>query len=218
MKSGSTFLGVFLVFLMIVAFVHLFAQFAFYGTGYEGFAEKGITGLAVDDTDSDGGLPISEMILFLEWGLILLGVIFVYVKYNIDLKKELGRLSLVKEKKHFFGGTQLDNFYGLLKEIKHFRLSNAAKVFDVNSEVIEDWAQSLETAKVAELAYPRIGGPEIRLIEGACPVKSGDDEEDEENGDEKEKEESESEEDKKVEKERNADKLREKIKKVEEKR
>ncbi|MBU0907053.1 MAG: hypothetical protein KKD18_02985 [Nanoarchaeota archaeon] len=178
MKSRPTFLGVFIVVLVIVAIVHMFIQLAFYGTGYKGFAEKGITGLAVEGSQSDGGFPISEVILFLEWGLIFLGMVFVYAKHKIDLKKELVYLNLLKDKKHFHGGTELDNFYELLKEMKHFRLSNAAKVFNVDADVIEDWAQSLETARVAELTYPRIGGPEIHFIEGVSPrLGSGDEEE-----------------------------------------
>jgi hypothetical protein len=185
MKSRPTFLGVFLVFLVIVALSHLFIHLAFYGTGYRGFAEKGITGLAVEGSEADGGLPISEIILFLEWGLIFLGVVFVYAKHKIDLKKEYSYLALLKQKKHFSGGTELDRFYELLKDMKHFRLATAAKVFDVDVEVVEDWAQSLESSKVAELTYPRIGGPEIRLIEGASPKYGrSDDEEIEEEADE----------------------------------
>ncbi|MBS3076881.1 hypothetical protein J4233_01280 [Candidatus Pacearchaeota archaeon] len=182
MKSRLTFLSVFLVFLVIVALAHMFIQIAFYGTGYKGFAEKGITGLAVEGSEANG-LPISEVILFLEWGLIFLGVVFVYAKHNIDLKKEYTYLALLKEKKHFSGGTELDRFYELLKEMKHFRLATAAKVFDVDTEIVEDWAQSLESSKVAELTYPRIGGPEIKLIEGALPRN-----EESEEGSEEEKE------------------------------
>ena len=77
----------------------------------------------------------------------------------------------------------MDRFYELLKEMKHFRLATAAKVFDVDTEIVEDWAQSLESSKVAELTYPRIGGPEIKLIEGALPRN-----EESEEGSEEEKE------------------------------
>ncbi|MFH1803146.1 MAG: hypothetical protein ABH864_06905 [archaeon] len=226
MKSKATFLGVFLVLLVIVALAHLFVQLAFYGTGYEGFAEKGITGLAVDDSDSGGGFPISEMILFLEWGLIFLGVVFVYAKHRIDLKKEFGYLNLLKQKKHFSGGTELDNFYELLRDMKHFRLSTAAKVFDVDSEVMEDWAQSLELAKVAELTYPRVGGPEINLIEGSKPERVMRDKDEENDAKEREdakgksvkSEETKVEKDKKVEKKDNVEKKKEESKKLEGKR
>lgn len=185
MKRKVNFLGVFIVFLVTVAIGHIALHLTFYGTGYSGFAEKGITGLAVESSESEGSLPISEIILFLEWGLIFLGMIFVYAKYKIDIGKELTYLELLKKKKHFHDGTELDNFYELLKEIKRFRLSNAAKVFDVDPEVVEDWAQSLETAKVAELTYPRIGGPEIRI---ANHKESPDNEEEEEKEESKKEE------------------------------
>lgn len=165
MKRKLTFLGAFLVLLVIVALAHAFVHLTFYGTGYEGFAKRGLTGMAVEGSDTEeSGLPVSEIILFLEWGLIFLGAIFVYAKHKIDLKKELDYLTMLKQKKHFHGGTELDNFYELLKEMKHFRLSNASKVFDVDYDIIEDWAHSLETAEVAELTYPRIGGPEVHLV------------------------------------------------------
>jgi hypothetical protein len=198
MKSRPTFLGVFLFFVALVALVHLFVHLAFYGTGYRGFAEKGITGLAIEGSDSNGVLPISEIILFLEWGLIFLGIVFVYAKHRIDLRKEYVYLSLLKQKKNLSGGTELDRFYDLLNEMKHFRLTSAAKVFDVDVEVIEDWAQSLEAGGVAELTYPRIGGPEIWLIEGASPKKNMGEEETE-NG---------TEEDKKIEKNKGVEKLK----------
>jgi hypothetical protein len=164
MKSKPNFLGVFLVFLVVLAIAHLITYLAFYGTGYKGFAEKGISGLAIGENSGSGSFPISEIILFLEWGLIILGAIVVYAKHKLDLKKEIYGLNMLKEKKHFKGGTELDNFYELLRDMKHFRLSTASKVFNVDIDIIEDWARSLETGKVAELAYPRIGGPEIRII------------------------------------------------------
>lgn len=179
MKRRPTFLGVFIVFLVIVAIGHMSLHLAFYGTGYSGFAEKGITGLAVENSETEGNIPISEIILFLEWGLIFLGMLFVYAKHKIDIRKEFTYLDILKKKKHFHDGTELDNFYELLKDMKHFRLTNAAKAFDVEIEVVEDWAQSLETAKVAELTYPRIGGPEIRIIEGAKPSTEREQEEEE---------------------------------------
>lgn len=163
MKSRPTFLGAFLSLLVVVALSHLVIHMAFYG--HEVFAKRGLTGMAIESSKAEG-LPISEVILFLEWGLIFLGVLFVYAKHKVDLKKEYVYLDLLKQKKHFSGGTEIDKFFELLQEMKHFRLATAAKVFDVDIDLVEDWARSLESSKVAELTYPRIGGPEIWLVEG----------------------------------------------------
>jgi len=179
MKKRANFLGVFLMLLIFVALVHMVLHLVFYGTGYKGFAEKGITGLAVEDSEASIGLPISEFILFLEWGLIFLGMIFFYVKHKIDVKKEYDYLILLKQKRPFSGGTELDRFYELLKEMRHFRLATAAKVFDVDFEVVEDWAKSLESSKVAELTYPRIGGPEIHFVESSSFVEESGEENEE---------------------------------------
>jgi len=149
----------------------MFIHLAVYEGSIGGIFSGGISGFAVDETPVDGkssgffGLQLSELILFMEWGLILLGVIFVYAKHKIDLKKEFHDLETMKASKHFSKGTEIDNFYDLLKEMKHFRLSTAAKVFDVDEEVVEDWAKSLESGRMAALNYPRIGGPEIMMKE-----------------------------------------------------
>lgn len=170
----------FLIFVGVLAVGHLLAHLYFYGGE---FHFSGIAGFAVDESDVDGEesfrFPLSEIILFFEWALILMGILFVYAKHKIDLKKEYHDLEILKNKMHFTKGTELDNFYELLKRVGHFRLSTAARVFDVDEEIIESWAKSLETGKFAELTYPRIGGPEVRL------KKVGQGENDEEN-DEKE--------------------------------
>lgn len=172
MRKRPGFAGIFLILIVVIAVVHLFVQLAFFGTGIEGFAEHGISGLAVDGSETMTGniwsrisSSTSTIILFAEWGLILLGILFVYAKHRVDLKKEYHDLKLLKEKKNFSKGTELDNFYELLKESKHFRLSTAATIFDVDEDIIEDWAKTLESGKLATLTYPRIGGPEILLRE-----------------------------------------------------
>lgn len=172
MRYKPNFLSLFLFFLVVLSVSHLIVHLTFYGTGVHGFAERGISGFAVEGEKLVGGsMPISEIILFLEWGAVFLVVITVYSKHRIDLKKELGQLKALKESKHFSEGTELDNFYELLKDAKHFRLATAAQVFDVDLEVVEDWSKSLESGKFAELTYPRIGGPEIKIIEEVKPEK-----------------------------------------------
>lgn len=164
MQKGQRFISFFAIFLVALALGHMFIQIAFFGTGIRGVAEKGISGLAVQDSQNTRfNLSLSTIILFAEWGLILLGFVFVYVKHRIDLRKEFEDLQNLKGHKQFDSGTELDNFFELLRDVKHFRLSNAAKVFRVDDEVIEDWAKTLESRKVAQLMYPRIGGPEIIL-------------------------------------------------------
>lgn len=174
MQKRQRFIGFFAMFLVALALGHLFIQVAFFGTGIRGIAEKGISGLAVDDTQGTRfNLSLSTVILFAEWGLILLGFVFVYAKHKIDLRKEFEDLQNIKGRKQFRPGTELDNFYELLQEVKHFRLSSAAKVFRVDDEVIEDWAKTLESRKVAQLTYPRIGGPEIIFNKPAVENTSG---------------------------------------------
>ncbi|MCA9485473.1 MAG: hypothetical protein KC506_01360, partial [Nanoarchaeota archaeon] len=70
----------------------------------------------------------------------------------------------IKSGKVFKNGTDIDKVYELLQEVRHIRIGNCAKLFEVKPAVVEDWAKTLESSDLAELAYPRIGGPELRLI------------------------------------------------------
>lgn len=165
MRKRLSFASFFLSFFLALAVTHLFVQLVFLEKG-------GISGRAIEGSNSLSSeiwskisSTTSTIILFAEWGLIFLGVVFVYVKHKVDLKKELHDLKNLKENKHFGKGTELDNFYELLRETKHFRLSTASIVFGVDEEIAEEWAKTLENQKLATLTYPRIGGPEIMLNE-----------------------------------------------------
>lgn len=164
MRKGPSFFSVFLTLILVAAIFHLVLQLTFYGSGVEGFAEKGISGFAVSESEGLGLKSLtSKAVLLGEWALILFGMIFVYAKHKINLRKELEDLKAIKKGKNFKSGTELDNLYELLKEVKHFSLANAAKVFDVSEDIAEDWAKTLESSELAELAYPRIGGAELRI-------------------------------------------------------
>lgn len=165
MYKRPIFASIFFGLVVVAAIVHLFFQVALYGTGINGFAEKGISGFAIRDVAEGFNISFSTIILFAEWGLILLGIVFVYVKHRFEMNHELADLRMIKDKKHFKGGTELDNFYELLRDKRKFRLSSAAKVFEVDEDVIEDWAKTLESSKLATLRYPRIGSAELMLAE-----------------------------------------------------
>lgn len=165
MRKKPNFASIFLGLIIVAAVVHLLIQVALYGTGISGFAEKGISGMAIGDITDNFSISTSTIVLFAEWGLILLGIVFVYVKHKFEMNREFTDLQMFKSKKHFSGGTELDNFYELLKDRKRFRLSSAAKVFEVDEDIIEDWAKTLESSKLATLNYPRIGSPELILKE-----------------------------------------------------
>src|SRR3972149_1408025 len=93
MRKRPSFASIFLSLIIVIAVAHLIIQMTFYGTGIKGFAESGISGNVVDGTESNGiwdrvVLSTSTIILFTEWVLIFLGVLFVYAKHRVDLKKE----------------------------------------------------------------------------------------------------------------------------------
>jgi hypothetical protein len=158
MRTRLKYVNLFLALLVVVAIAHFLLQMSY-------FDSVGISGRAVSEDGGESGRSLtSKAILLAEWGLILLGMIFVYTKHRIDSKKEFESLKKIKESKTFKSGTELDNVYELLQEVRHIRVSNCAKLFDVKPEIVEEWAKSLEANGLAELAYPRIGGSELRIL------------------------------------------------------
>ncbi|MEM5793658.1 MAG: CBS domain-containing protein [Candidatus Aenigmatarchaeota archaeon] len=59
--------------------------------------------------------------------------------------------------------TDIDRILAVIKEKKRVKFSELEKMFNVGKEVIEEWAKILEDHGLAEIFYPAIGEPELRL-------------------------------------------------------
>ncbi|MEM5800078.1 MAG: CBS domain-containing protein [Candidatus Aenigmatarchaeota archaeon] len=59
--------------------------------------------------------------------------------------------------------TDIDRILAVIKEKKRVKFSELEKMFNVSKEVIEEWAKILEDHGLAEIFYPAIGEPELRL-------------------------------------------------------
>ncbi|MEM5834340.1 MAG: CBS domain-containing protein [Candidatus Aenigmatarchaeota archaeon] len=59
--------------------------------------------------------------------------------------------------------TDIDRILAVIKEKKRVKFSELEKMFNVSKEVIEEWAKILEDHGLAEIFYPAIGEPELRM-------------------------------------------------------
>lgn len=172
-RGGSKGLQVGILFVLLFALLHTGAHVVLYGTGISGFAQRGVSGFSIGSLDLGDDTAAkaerfsgpSRFIILAEWFLLIGLVVFAMVRTRIHspLDKEIKTFSI----DHLQGPsrTDLDVLYDLLKEQKRIPLSRIEKTFKVNQDTVESWCKTLESGNLAQLSYPRIGEPELHVIE-----------------------------------------------------
>ncbi|MDP4040006.1 MAG: hypothetical protein Q8P57_05505 [Candidatus Pacearchaeota archaeon] len=167
-------IGIFL--LIIISISHLSIHYLIYGTGIQGFAKNGISGIAVGETQifqetqinsikSIFGAPgKSLMIILVEWVLLATFTTFTLVKHKINIRSEIASIDLEKRYKKSPNKTDLDILYDMLQENESISLSAISKIFRVNKETALQWTETLESGRLAYLKYPRMGEPLLMKV------------------------------------------------------
>lgn len=171
MKNKKRLFKVLLSFLIIILLMHNIFHFSFFGTGINGFYEKGISGFSIGKVSIGEEIktkyrsvsPLSIIILLAEWSLLILAVFFAFLKKRVEIKKELASIKSPGLYKKSNKSTDLDALYNLIQEKKHVRLSSIAGKFKVDKELALEWVKTLESADLVYIDYPRFGEPEIFL-------------------------------------------------------
>ena len=129
---------------------------------------KGFTGLTIKDIVSNASsqtLLLSKIFLIVQWGALIILLIFVFAKDRIK-KIEKNEISItefnqIRKKK----GTDIDILYSILQEKKHMRISTISKLFKINKDTAMGWCKTLESGELASIEYPRIGEVIVKIIE-----------------------------------------------------
>lgn len=164
-KEKFLFLKVFLV--AVLVFVGSFVGAVFY-SGSEEVFNNVMMGFSVKDfvSDSYGSLSLSSK-LFLGGEVLLILLILILVFYRdsgvLKRKRELKKMDLSRYSKGTH--TDLDVLYNILKDKKKISLYSVEGIFNVSEDVAMDWAQTLESAKLAVLDYPMVGGAVLKIAE-----------------------------------------------------
>lgn len=166
-------LRVLLPVVVLVAVLHLVFHFSVWGTGIPGFAEGGISGLAVGKSgvgeEATGvfslSVSFSQILIVIEWVFIFMALIFVYIGGKANYKKEIVDLKSLKENKEGGRNTEIDVLYEILRERKRIGFFAIGQAFDVEEEMVRVWADTLSNGGMAMVDYPRTGDPQLVLIE-----------------------------------------------------
>src|SRR3989344_3768916 len=108
--------GVVLSLLILIIVLHMSYHFAVIGTGLSGFYEKGISGYSVGKFPLGEEIrnnykiasPISKLILGIEWALVIIVVLFIFIRNKTDLKKELSSIKTPEKYRKTEKSTELD--------------------------------------------------------------------------------------------------------------
>ena len=162
------FLRVFAV-VVLIFFINIavfFIKFGDVDDGSEAINQSGFTGLSVgrDVADLYISLPfVSKIFLMVQWGLLLLLLIYVGFRDKEVTKNqnELAGLDLNQIRKK--SETDLDALYTLLKQKQQLRVATVSKAFDIKEDLAMEWGKILESGRLAYIDYPKFGGPLIRI-------------------------------------------------------
>ncbi len=159
--------------LLLIAILHTVFHFAVAGTGISSFYGQGISGFSIGKitlgeefkTQYKSFSPISLGIIAGEWCLFFTFLIFTSVKKRIDAKREVLAIHINKHSDKSKTKTDLDYLYETLKEKKSLKISTIAEAFKIDKDLAEQWCKTLEEGNLATMNYPRMGEPELVLIE-----------------------------------------------------
>ena len=162
------FLRVFAV-VVLIFFINIavfFIKFGDIDDGSEAVNQSGFTGLSVGEDVADLyiSLPfVSKIFLMVQWGLLLLLLIYVGFRDKEVSKNqnELAGLDLNQIRKK--SETDLDALYTLLKQKQQLRVATVSKAFDIKEDLAMEWGKILESGRLAYIDYPKFGGPLIRV-------------------------------------------------------
>lgn len=173
MVTKKTLFKLLITILALITLTHTIFQIAVFGTGISNIYEKGISGFSIgkielgeDFREENIALsPASKAILIFEWILLAVIITIAVIKGRIDAKKELKTIRLREKYKAGSNKTDIDTLYEILKEKKHLTLNTICQLFGVEKDIAKSWCETLETGNLAILRYPRIGDPELVLVE-----------------------------------------------------
>jgi len=166
--ESKLFLRIFAV-VVLIFFINIGAFFIKFGDiddGSEAVNQTGLTGFSVgrDVADLYLSLPfVSKIFLMVQWGLLLLLLIYVGFrdKEVTKNKNELAGLDLNQIRKK--SETDLDALYTILKQKQQLRITTVSKAFDIKEDLAMEWGKILEAGKLAYIDYPKFGGPMIKI-------------------------------------------------------
>ncbi|MFH1365696.1 MAG: hypothetical protein ABIH28_03870 [archaeon] len=160
-KRGGFF---FKAFLIVMGILILSVAFFLYDSGALKF-NKGLTGFIAEEAIDylTKMNPNTKLFLIVQWVVLILVLIFLYIKDIKNLKKHDKKGTILFKKQTGESKTDLDSLYATLQENKFIKISTIVKSFKVSKEVAMEWCKILESADLATVEYPNLGGPILKI-------------------------------------------------------
>ena len=163
-KVGNLFLV--LAFLAVLAVAHTVTHFYVWGASFYGIS---IGGLAIDGIEDGNepdsffiGVSLSQLFVVMEWVSVFILFFVFFSVSRVTLKKETEELARAKAATKM-DGTVIDVLYNILRDKHRLNFEAIKSVFNVDMKIVERWAETLKSGNLAEVEYPRVGGPELVL-------------------------------------------------------
>lgn len=127
-------------------------------------SSSSMSGMFLKDLPLGGSMSLIAFIL--QWVILLMVVIFAYMKFLKHRKEEEEKIAhFIIPKLKSKAETNLDIFYNLLKDKKSLSTGTIAHAFKITKEQALDWGKILEEHGLVSIEYPAFADPEIKAIE-----------------------------------------------------
>lgn len=109
--------------------------------------------------------PSSKNFLVVQWSIIAVIIIFVYLKNSKIHKRNKTVTNIDVNKAINDSKTSLDALYLILQKEKSLDLKTVADLFEIKIDLAMEWARVLESGDLVTIDYPGIGSPVINVVE-----------------------------------------------------
>jgi hypothetical protein len=146
---------------LFIILINLGVFFYFFGSGFS----TGLTGMSIKKVINDAYTGLSKnskIFLISQWSLLILFLIFAFVRDKLVVSK--GRKVLKSDLKSLGKSkTDLDSLYSVLQKKKQLKILSISKAFKVKKSIAMKWCETLEEGNLAVIDYPTLGGPVLKL-------------------------------------------------------
>ncbi|MBU0467343.1 MAG: hypothetical protein KJ718_04725 [Nanoarchaeota archaeon] len=165
---------IFLWLFVLVALSHSTVHFLSYETELVGLPKESISGFSIGKVDIGDDIlnmypiksSISRLVVIGEWFLIIVFALVIFLKGKLEFKREIGELQVLKKTYHEQNSTDLDKLYKILQKRSRVGFNTVSKAFNVDEEIVKNWAETLEEGNLAYIKYGKFGDAEIVLKKG----------------------------------------------------
>lgn len=161
-EGGYLFLKTLVFVVLILLANSLF--FVYKSTGFTGFSVKSFKDIEENFSYLKNINPQTQTFLIGQWILLILLLLYAAVRDLTLIRGRRPSLEINYSAPVNFR-TDMDTLYEILKKHKKVSVTDIAKSFSVEKDLVLEWFKILESGDLAEIYYPGFGDPVLKLKE-----------------------------------------------------